>query len=90
MLTMTSDEVTTSILPPSIPKVVNMNMTLYKKFVLLFNHSNWVKNHMNLNKQVHREDPDYLYVGSYDEDEDAILVLVFQAADSCSTAGFCP
>ena len=49
---MTSDEVTTSILPPLIPKAVNMNVTLYEKFILLVNSSNWVKKHVNIDKQV--------------------------------------
>ena len=75
-LATTPDEATTSILPPSIPKAVNMNVTLYEKFVLLVNNSNRVKKHMNLDKQAHREVPDYLSVVSSDEDEDAIPNLV--------------
>jgi len=44
--------------------LVSMNTTLYKRFVLLVNNSNQVK---NLNKQACKEDLDYLSVVSSDE-----------------------
>ena len=69
-------EATSSSLCPTIVMDVNLSTGLYERFGLLVNNLNRIKRQINLDKQVHREDPDYIAVVSADEDEDLVLDLL--------------
>jgi len=67
---------TSSSLRPTIASDVNSGAGLYEKFVLLVNNWNRIKRCINLDKQVHREDPDYISMVSADKDEDLVWDLL--------------
>src|SRR5882724_6595308 len=79
------DKATSSALCPAIATNVNLSAALYKKFMLLTNNLNRIKSRINLDKQVCREDPDYILMVSADEDEDFVLDLL-----SCEMGSYAP